>query len=109
MTFVSRNAHRYGMDSDARITLAKNHQIQLTEYGDAVATFQGTYSVDTAGAIDVALRHYPGRWPRMYLREDRRGAILFPIDQDPSFKLGGRAGEGETSQIAPFWPFRQTR
>lgn len=85
MRFVSHNGHMYGLDSDAQINLARNKQAEVTEYGDAVATYQGTYSVDAAGAIHVSLRHYPARWPSMDLRRDRQGAILFSTDPRRSY------------------------
>jgi hypothetical protein len=107
VTFVSGNGHMYGTDSDARITMKADHEVELTEYSDAVGTWHGTYSVDVTGAIRVSLRHYPGRWPALYLRRDRQGVILFPNDQDPSFRVGGRAGAVETPGMDSFWSFRQ--
>src|SRR6478735_8846499 len=104
VTFVSRNGHMYGMDSDATITLTKNNQTEVTEFGYAPQTYNGTYTVDASGAIHVALRHYPAKWPSMYLYTDKRGAILHPADQDPSFRMGGRAGAVTSSRMSPYWP-----
>ena len=109
VTFVSRNGRMYGMDSDARITLTANNFTEVTEFGYAPQSYQGTYSVDASGAIHVSLRHYTAKWPSMYLYTDKRGAILHPTDQDPSFRMGGRAGAVESSEMAPYWPFRQTK
>jgi hypothetical protein len=109
VTFVSRNGRMYGMDSDAKITLKANNQAEVTEYGFAPQDYMGTYFVDASGAIHVSLRRYRAKWPTTYLRKDKRGAILFPTDQDPSFRMGGRAGAFETSEMAPYWPFRQTK
>ena len=109
VTFVSRNGRMYGMDSDARITLTKNNQTEVTEFGYAPQTYHGTYSVDASGAMHVSLRRYPSKWPSMYLYTDRRGAILHPTDQDPSFRMGGRAGAVESSEMASYWPFRQRK
>ena len=108
-TFVSRNGHMYGMDSDANITLSKNNQVEATEFGYTVQTYTGTYSVDASGTIHVLLRHYPAKWPSMYLYKDRRGAVLYPTDQNPSFRMGGRAGAVEMPGMSSYWPFRQTK
>jgi len=109
ITFTSRNGRMYGMDSDAKITLRGNNQTELTEFGFAPQTYHGTYSVDSSGAIRVSLRNYPSKWPSMYLYNDKQGAILYPVDQDPSFRMGGRAGAVTSSDMAPYWPFRQTK
>ena len=109
VTFVSRNGRMYGMDSDARITLTKNNQTEVTEFGYAPQTYNGTYSVDASGAIRVSLRRYPAKWPTMYLYTDKRGAILHPTDQDPSVRMGGRARAVTSSDMAPYWPVRQTK
>ncbi|HEY5893204.1 MAG TPA: hypothetical protein VIT91_08245 [Chthoniobacterales bacterium] len=109
VTFVSRNGRMYGMDSDARITLTRNNKTEVMEAGYTPETYNGTYSVDASGAIHVSLRRYPSKWPSMYLYTDKRGAILHPTDQDPSFRMGGRAGAVTSSDMAPYWPFRQTK
>jgi hypothetical protein len=109
VTFVSRNGRMYGVDSDARITLTKNNQTEVTEFGYAPQTYNGTYSLDASGAICLSLRHYPAKWPSMYLYTDKRGAILHPADQDASFRMGDRAGAVTSSEMAPYWPFRQTK
>jgi hypothetical protein len=106
--FGSRDGRWYGMDSDANITLKRNGRVEVTEFGYAVDTYDGTYSVDDTGAIHVSLRRYPAKWPSMYLYKDNRGAILIPTDRDQSFQVGGRAGAVVGSGMAPYWPFRQT-
>ena len=97
------------MDSDAEITLTKDGRAKVTEFGIGPQTYKGKYSVDASGAIHVTLRRYRAKWPSMYLYTDGRGAILHPIDEDPSFRMGGRAGAFETPEMAPYWPFRQTK
>jgi hypothetical protein len=109
VTFVSRNGRFYGMDSDACITLSESNQTTVTEFGYARQTYDGTYSVDDSGAILVSLRRYPAKWPSMYLYTDSDGAILLPTNQERSFNIGGRAGAVEKSDMAPYWPFRQTK
>src|SRR5262245_18763210 len=99
----------YGMDSDAKITLSSNKQVEVTEYGYAVQTYKGTYSVDGAGAIRVELRDYRAKWPTMYLYTSPKGAYLFPTDKDPAFRVGARAGAVETGSMPPYWPFRKTK
>jgi len=108
-TFVSRNGRMYGMDSDAKITLNSNKQVEITEYGYAVQTYKGTYSVDATGAIHVKLRDYRAKWPAMYLYNSPKGTLLFPADKDPAFRVGARAGAVETGGMAPHWPFRKTK
>ncbi len=107
ITFVSRDGRMYGMDSDARITLKAESQTEVTEFGYAIQTYNGTYAVDEQGAIRVSLRHYPAKWPTMYIYSNKKTAWLFPADRDPSFRMGGRAGAVETSRMKPYWPFRQ--
>lgn len=94
--FLSYNGRWQGTDTDKEILLAKDGQTEVTDYGFAMDIYKGTYSVDAAGAIHVSLRHYPGRWPTMYLYTDRRSAILLPDAQ---------------SREAAYncWPFRRTK
>ena len=101
ITFVSHDGHMYGLDCDARLTLKKNNQSEVSEFSDALNRYQGSYFVDDTGAVQVALRRYPKKWPSMYLYADTRGAFLFPSDRNPPVKVGGRAG-------VPYWLFRQT-
>ena len=108
-TFVSRNGRMYGMDSDAKITLNSNKQVEVTEYGYAPQTYKGTYSVDDTGAIHVELRDYRAKWPTMYLYNSPKGTLLFPTDKDPAFRVGARAGAVETGGMASYWPFRKTK
>jgi len=100
VTFVSHNGHMYGFDLDARLILKKNNRSEVTEFQDAKRTYQGSYVVDDTGAVQVALRRYPKKWPSMYLYTDKRGAFLFPSDRKPPAKVGGRAR-------VPYWLFRQ--
>ena len=107
--FESHNGHWYGADSDAVITLFADRQVKVTEFGYAVQTYKGTYSVDASGAIHVSLRHYFNKWPIMYLYTDRRGALLNPANQDETYRLSGRAGTVKAAEWDSIWPFRQTK
>lgn len=109
IVFVSHNGRMYGTDSDARITLTRNNQIEVTKFEDTVQTYKGTYFVEASGAIHTSLRRYPAKWPIMYLGKDRRGAVLFHNDQDLTSRLGRREGGAAIPQAVPYWPFRQTR
>jgi hypothetical protein len=106
---VSRGGRMYGMDSDAQITFADSQRIEVTEFGYSIETDKGSFFVDASSAIQVALRGYPAKWPRMYLYQDTKGAFLFPTDQNSSFRVGGRAGAVTSSRMAPYWPFRNTQ
>jgi hypothetical protein len=106
--FVSRDGRWYGMDSDAHIILKSKGRVEVTEFGYGVDSYDGTYSVDRTGAIQVGLRNYRASWPSMFLYKDRRGFILVPTDRDQSFRMGSRAGAVSGSGMAPYWPFRQT-
>jgi len=50
------------------------------------------------------------RWGRGFEGQRRadlgNGTFLNPSDNDRSFQLGGRGGATETSNMAPYWPFR---
>lgn len=106
--FLSWNGHWKGTDCDAGIFLAKHGKIKVIEYGYSLETYQGTYTVDPAGTINVSLKHYPDKWPSMYLTNEKHGALLYPKDQNPAFILGGRAGAAVTAGNDSYWPFRQT-
>jgi hypothetical protein len=107
--FVSHNGRMYGTDCDAKITLERNKQVEVTEYGFAVQTYRGTCSVDATGAIHLELRNYHAKWPAMYLYNSPNGTFLFPTDKDPEFRVNRRTGAVETSGTAPSWPFRKTK
>lgn len=105
-TFVARNGRMYGMDSDAIVRFLNEQKVEVIELGVAPMTYTGSFSVNEAGVIHLALDKYPAKWPDMFLYSGATGVFLNPTDNDPSFKLGGRGGATETANMVPYWPFR---
>jgi hypothetical protein len=106
VTFVSRNGHLYGMDSDARVTIEADGHVAVDEFGVAPMTYKGTYKFDDTGTISVKLDGYQSKWPTMQLYTTAKAAWLMRSDKKPNFNMGDRGGATETPEMAPYWPFK---
>lgn len=104
-SFDSRRGKAYGMDSDSSLTFRPNGRITLTEFGYAVQSYEGIYTIDSEGAITAEFARYNGKWPKMTLKKDDDEILLYRADDSTHFEFGGRAGGVETSEMTPFWPF----
>lgn len=97
-SFVSRDGHIYGMDSDADVTIYSDKRVVVNEYGVAPMKYESKLTVDADGAIHLQLKDYHAKWPAMYLYNLPKGSFfLFPADKSPRFRMGG-SGRGDVDR-----------
>ena len=106
VTFVSRAGKMYGMDSDTELTFLPGRKVHLTEYGFAVADFEGVFTTDAEGSISLQLEKRRFPWPLMVLQFAKGEYYLHTKAGAAGFVMGNRAGATESSDMKPFWPFK---
>lgn len=97
ITFLSWNGQWIGTDIDTEIRLMADGTVQLTEYGDAVDTYDGTYSIVNDFELMLSLKGYGAAWPTMRVHRDRSALLLARAD-----------GSIHATRNGSHWPFRQT-
>ncbi len=81
----------------------------MLEYGYALVSYRGTFTIDPDGKISIQFGKSSGFWPDMALERDGRSLLLRPADGSTGFVMGGRAGAYIPGGEGSYWPFRMLR
>ena len=106
ITFRSWNGKAFRMDSDTDITFFANGAAHMFEWGFALASYNGTYRIQSDGRISVQFNHFDKGWPDMRLERDATSLLLRPAKGDVGFVMGNRAGATMPGGGGSYWPFR---
>lgn len=112
ISFRSWNGEWIGTDCDTEIELHSDGKTVLREYGYAINTYEGTYSVSTdteekPSELTFELNGHQGDWPNLILYRDQSKLLLMPTTDSTEFVFGNRSGAMVPGGAGSFWPFRR--
>ncbi len=94
------------MDSDTDLTFLPGGKAHMFEYGYAVSSYDGSYSIDDQGVVTMTFPKFGSAWPKMQLRRDSQSLLLRPADPQTGFVFGNRGGATIPDGSGSYWPFR---
>jgi len=100
--FRSWNGKWIGTDCDTDIVLRSGGIVEVVEYADAIARYEGKFQLDNDGVVSLHFEGIQTRWPVLMLEKDAKSLILRPKDRKVESEASGRRGYG-------YWPFRAFR
>ncbi len=100
--FRSWNGKWIGTDCDTDIVLRSGGIVEVVEYADAIARYEGKFQLDNDGVVSLHFEGIQTHWPVLMLEKDAKSLILRPKDRKVESEASGRRGYG-------YWPFRAFR
>jgi hypothetical protein len=100
--FRSWNGKWIGTDCDTDIVLRSGGIVEVVEYADAIARYDGKFQLDNDGVVSLHFEGIQTHWPVLMLEKDAKSLILRPKDRKVESEASGRRGYG-------YWPFRAFR